>query len=379
MSWAIRVWPAMIHALEPPTVERVIREAGERPDRARELIEAAPGLRDDAWVALTLGDASRIDDAGKPGGPLALPPLFYVARSRIAHDNLPAARDLLARGSDPNGPGGDEWTNLSVACSRGDAPLAQLLLEAGAEPNDNDSLYHSVEPAEDACTRLLLDHGAKVPGTNALWHALDYDRLDRVRLLLEGGGEPNESPDWPALHHAVIRGRSHQFLRLLVECGADPQQRDRNGRTAFQHALRRGREDLAETLRELGVPVETDVADIALNTIANEGRCQVSTSTTTHVTYSSSSPCATSKRSPASSTASARTSARNGEAVRAAPSSTRRLGSAAPITSSSSYVEEQTRRTRGDRLRDAARLGSVGSRYSPDHPNDSFSAPARIT
>ena len=268
-------WPALIHSLEPPTAERVIREADHRPDRALELLAEAPALREDAWVRLTLGDASGIADAQAPGGPLALPPLFYVARSRVAVDRLPAARDLLARGANPNGPGGEEWTNLSIACSQGDDALARLLLESGAEPNDNDSLYHSLDPADDGCTRVLLEHGAEVPGTNSLWHALDYDRPDRVRMLLEHGGDPNESPEWPALHHAVIRGRGPDVMRLLVEYGADVAARDRAGRTAYQHAFRRGREDVAETLRELGAPTDLCPADQALNAISHGGsRCR---------------------------------------------------------------------------------------------------------
>jgi ankyrin repeat protein len=264
-------WPAMIHALEPPTAERLIKEAEGRPDRALEMLEAAPALRADPWVALSLGDASGIADAGAAGGPLELPPLFYVARSRIASDNIRAARDLLARGADPNGPGGEEWTNLSISCARGDEAMARLLLESGAEPDDNDSLYHSVEPVDDACQRLLLAHGATVQGTNALWHALDFERYDRVRLLLEHGGDPNESPHWPALHHAVARGRSPAFLRLLVEHGADPAARDRHGRTAFQHAVRRGRTDLAEELRALGAPADAEDADRALGAISTGG------------------------------------------------------------------------------------------------------------
>ena len=262
-------WPAMVRAVAAPTAERVVREADHRPDLALELLAAAPELRDDPWVALTLGDASAIEDARGPGGPLSLPPLFYVARSRVLADGLPAARDLLARGADPNGPGGEEWTNLSIACSRGDAPLARLLLEAGAEPDDNDSLYHSVEPGDDACTRLLLEHGATVTGTNALWHALDFERIERVRLLLEHGGDPNEASHWPALHHAVTRGRSPAFLRLLAEHGADLAARDHNGRTAYQHAVRRGRSDAADTLRELGAPTDADETDRALAALAS--------------------------------------------------------------------------------------------------------------
>jgi ankyrin repeat protein len=110
-----------------------------------------------------------------------------------------------------------------------------------------------------------------VPGTNALHHALDYERLEPVRLLLEHGGEPNEYPDWPALHHAVLRGRSPEFARLLVAHGADPTARDENGRTAYQHAIRRGSAALAETLRELGSPTEVTGADRALNAIASGG------------------------------------------------------------------------------------------------------------
>src|SRR5581483_10358759 len=171
---------------------------------------------DDPWVALSLGDPSRVADAAAPGGPLERPPLFYVARSRIAEDTVPAARDLLARGADPNGPGVEgEWTNLSVACARGDVALA----------------------------RVLLDHGA----------------------------DPNEDPEWTALYHAVFRGRSAAFLELLVAYGADVDARSRAGRTAYQEAYRRGREDLCELLRALGSPTDVDDADVALHAIATGG------------------------------------------------------------------------------------------------------------
>lgn len=91
----------------------------------------------------------------------------------------------------------EEWTNLSIACARGDAPLVRLLLEAGATPNDNDSLYHSVEPTDPGCLRLLLTHGATVGGTSTLHHALDFDRLEPVRLLLENGGDPTSRATGP--------------------------------------------------------------------------------------------------------------------------------------------------------------------------------------
>ena len=265
-------WPRLVRAVgERATAERIVALADHRGGLALELLEAFGELRADPWVALTLGDPSKIGDALAPGGPLDRPPLFYVARSRIAADTVVAARDLLARGADPNGSGGEDWTNLSIACSRGDAALVALLLEAGAEPNDNDSLYHAVEPADPSCVRLLLAAGATVPGTNALHHALDYERLEQVGLLLDGGGDPNEPASWPPLHHAVGRGRSPEFVHLLVDRGADPTARDGHGRTAYQHAVRRGNRPLADVLSELGAPDELTDADRALAAIATGG------------------------------------------------------------------------------------------------------------
>ena len=101
-------WPAMVHALEPPTAARVISEA----DRAtRSRAGAARGGARPAQRSLGGAHARRCErdprTHGDAGGPLGTPPLFYVARSRIARDAAAAARDLLGRGADPNGPGDD--------------------------------------------------------------------------------------------------------------------------------------------------------------------------------------------------------------------------------------------------------------------------------
>ena len=46
----------------------------------------------------------------------------------------------------------------------------EMLLDAGADPNDSESLYHAVEGAEPDCLRLLLEAGARVERSNALHH-----------------------------------------------------------------------------------------------------------------------------------------------------------------------------------------------------------------
>jgi ankyrin repeat protein len=370
-------WPKLVHAVDRSSVvERFVRLAGDRGSRAAELLAAVPELRADPWAALSLGDASRIRNAARPGGPLAVPPLFYVARSRVAGDTVPAARDLLARGADPNGPAGEEWTNLSIACARGDAPLVRLLLEAGANPDDDDSLYHSVEPADDTCLRLLLEQGATVDGTAALHHALDYERLGPVRLLLEHGGDPNESAEWPALHHAALRGRSPAFVRLLVAHGADPAARDEKGRTAYQHAVRRGNADVAETLRELGAPTDLTAGDRALGAIATGGPVD-------GAALDADAPDVLVELAMTD----AETLARVVDAVGPMFGAPWGGGPRGTLLHQASWfgrvalVDLLLRRGADPNAEveteHATPLGwaAVGSRYSPDHPNDSFSAP----
>jgi ankyrin repeat protein len=157
-----------------------------------------------------------------------------------------------------------------------DAALTRLLLERGANPDDGESLYHATEAPSPDCVRVLLEHGASVEGTNALAHALDEDRPEHVRLLLGAGADPSEDA---YVAHAVRRGRGPQVLRLLVEHGADV---DRPGgetwrgdvplRTPYQHAVLRGRADVAGALAELGAATDVDPADVDVGAVAQGER-----------------------------------------------------------------------------------------------------------
>ena len=188
-------------------------------------------------------------DPNAPGGPLGWAPLLYACHSCFPTTAL--ARDLLARGADPNGFFVNEYGNMSAlygaAGIRHDPELTRALLEAGANPDDGESLYHSTEAESPECTRILLEHGAQVDGTNAIAAAIDNERIEHVRLLLEHGGDPNEGF---YVAHAVRRGGGREMIELLVSKGADV---DRPGgetwrgdvplRTPYQHAgpARQGR------------------------------------------------------------------------------------------------------------------------------------------
>ena len=213
-------------------------------------------------------------DPNEPGGPRGWAPLVYLTHSCFADAGL--ARTLLEGGADANAFFVNEHGRMSAlygAAGRLHHPeLTRVLLEAGADPDDGESLYHATEAEDPACLELLLEHGANTRGTNALAHALDDERLPHVRALLAAGADPNEGA---LLAHAVRRGRGPEFLRLLADHGAEL---DRPGgetwrgdvplRTPYQHARLRGRADSAEALAELGASTDVAPEDLAVAAVA---------------------------------------------------------------------------------------------------------------
>jgi ankyrin repeat protein len=255
-----------------------------RPEVAGRLIAERPDLPDgDAYLACAIGDESALRHAIKadpgwvdrPGGPLNLPPLVAVTHSSLLR--LPAFRDglhasarcLLEAGADPNQSVGDRWPPASVSApsdmyrlsalygaagQNHDSELTRILLDAGANPNDNESLYHSLE-GNIACTRHLLDAGARIAGSNAMYRVLDFDSIDALRFLLTRGGNPNEPPlgpptaDWGSpLLWAIRRRRSRAHVAALLDAGADGAARAPDGADAYTWALRYGLPDVAALL-----------------------------------------------------------------------------------------------------------------------------------
>jgi ankyrin repeat protein len=266
-------WPALVTAAEANAEAFVLAATDGRKSRAQALLGARPEIENDTWARLVLG-RDWAGDPNEPGGPRSWAPLLYVCHSSFSSPRL--ARELLERGADPNATFRNEYGPMSALYGAAgvvhDRELTRVLLEAGANPNDGESLYHATEAEDPECLRLLLEHGAETHGTNALAHALDDDRLEHVRLLLEAGADPNEGA---LVAHAVRRGRGPEFLPMLAEHGADL---DRPGgetwrgnvplRTPYQHAILRGRDDSARALAELGASTEVDGRDLAVAAVA---------------------------------------------------------------------------------------------------------------
>lgn len=270
-----------------------------RPAVALRLLEESPHTpallgHGDPWLACAIGDEAVLrqataQDPGwvhRAGGPLRLPPLVAVTHSALVQ--LPGYRErlhacakfLLAAGASPDQSVGSRWAPASLeapaeserlsalygaAGSNRDPALTRLLLDAGANPDDGESLYHSLENPE--CTRLLLQAGARVTGTNAMCRALDLPDVGTLQLLLAHGGDANEPPqgaptsDWGSpLLWAIRRRRSPAHIRALLAAGARPDVCTQDGTPAHIAALRFGLTEVAQLLQPAATAAGNEAA-----------------------------------------------------------------------------------------------------------------------
>jgi ankyrin repeat protein len=225
--------------------------------------------RDSTWVNLT--PSLTCPDCGLP---LGRPPLVAVTHSGLGRleqfrDRLRnCARLLLDAGAGPNQTWNeDDHHSLSAlygaAGKNHDPELTAMLLSAGANPDDGESLYHSVEARDLTCSRLLLEAGAKVEGTNALHHQLDTDSLEGLKLLLAHTKDPNDASSGlgEPLLWAIRRGRSRTHIETLLDAGANPHARNKDGISAYRLALLNGLVDVAAALLHAGASEPLSLED----------------------------------------------------------------------------------------------------------------------
>ena len=271
-----------VAAVAASEAERVLVDAalaGDE-DRVEALLQRYPDLRARSIpCALVLAEPPQLgSDVNRELPPKGWPPLLYLCSSRYRNgdENTRAARLEIARrlidlGAVAN-VGAREAetirgyrTALGAAVGRARQPgLVELLLRAGADIDDGPTLYEGCAMWEAVRVRDVKSLELLLAAEPPQWHvchalpqALRHDDLSLVRLLLQHGGDPNWTMGaWGfkgnCLHEAVVLGNDPAIVQALLEHGARPSFRDRDGRTPLALATCLHRDEAAALLRDRG-------------------------------------------------------------------------------------------------------------------------------
>ena len=260
------------------TLERAEAIRAAHPDVAAANIHTAAILGDDTAVRRFLAaDAASATGKSGPRGWDALTHLCFSRYLRLDRARsasfLRAATALLDAGAsaatgwwEPNHQPEPEWESAlyGAAGIAHDADLTRLLLERGADPNDNETVYHTPESYDNAAMEVLVGTGKLTPENLALLLVRKHDWHDEkgIAWLLEHGVDPTAQRwrGFDPLHHALLRDNSLAIITMLLDHGADPT-RESSGHSGVTLAARLGRGDVLELLRNRGMSLPLRGAD----------------------------------------------------------------------------------------------------------------------
>lgn len=231
--------------------------------------------------------------------------LHYAVRFK----KNPLVKRVLAAGADVNAEDESKETAVNL-CTKFDlnAPLLKLLLTAGAEidhKNDRDEnafqdaiddedldkarvllelgaavdadvaigkktpLFEAIEDEQTEIVEMLLANGANIHHTafdskdGALYVAARYGTLKTIELLIAAGMDPNagNAHDWKPINNINFRDAEKiEAIHLLVNAGADINQRGAGGRTLLSGAIRSKDTAFAKQLIEAGADFEMETS-----------------------------------------------------------------------------------------------------------------------
>lgn len=243
--------------------------------RAERLLALYPRIGSSSLqTALVLGDADAVERqlrehpelATMPGGPQNWEPLLYACHTCM-HRNAPAraeglvtiVRQLCGMGANPNAEYHWNWhaelprTALWAAvCEVRHLPLAEVLLEAGANPTDGVTVHIAGSIGNLAALELLHRFGVNVNGIPGgvppLVYMMQWSRdAAGPRWLLEHGADANlawgDAGEAPL--HVAARRWDLPLVELLMGYGADPLKRRADGSTPHTLAELYGNHDIA--------------------------------------------------------------------------------------------------------------------------------------
>ena len=298
-SYGFASWPKLKAQVEARTLDLahkadVFRKASmtDGSGRAARMLAATPEIASHSFAtAVILGDAARVSEALRRDPDLATrpdprsgwTPLHAVSASRwnqfepARSDGLLAVAQLLIEaGADPvarTGWGRNRWTPLACAvASANSGPshrgIVELLLDHGAIPDDRDLYLAGFAPDRHRLLPLLL---ARVPNVSevaemALAASIGSNDVEGARLLLQAGADPSryvhdDDQATPVVAAAIRSGCGAALLELLLESGADPNAAGPDGRPPDRIATAAAKPELVELLRRYGAHDQVTAGD----------------------------------------------------------------------------------------------------------------------
>jgi ankyrin repeat protein len=256
------------------------------------------------YTAAILGDAATVGRylandpvlATAKGGLLNWDALTYLCFSRYlriegrlearSEGFVAAATALLDAGASPNTgwwesehlPNPTWESAIYGAAGMAHHPeLTRLLLDRGADPNDDETPYHTPETYDNAVVEVMIESGKLNEdglATMLLRKADFHDRLG-IQYLLEHGADPNRQTMWKhtPLQHAIRRDNRLASIEAMLDHGADfSLANELNGKSGAAMAARRGRKDILEALERRGLPLQLNGVDQLIAACAKADR-----------------------------------------------------------------------------------------------------------
>ncbi len=291
-------WNALREEVESRTlsfddavVEFIRSATGGAADRAERLLALHPRIATATLQsALVLGDLMAVEErlrrhpelAREAGGPQNWEPLLYVCHTSM-HRNAPEGRDRLAAiarrlcelGANPNAEYHWNWhpelprTALwGAVCTVRHLPLAEVLLEAGANPTDGVTTHIAGGGGNIDALELLDRYGVNVNGIPGGVPPLVYmmswaENPAGPFWLLEHGADPNLAwgIDGEAPLHVAARRWNVPMVERLVAHGADVSRRRADGATPHRLAELSGNPEIAAWLLAHGAVDELSLLE----------------------------------------------------------------------------------------------------------------------
>ena len=166
---------------------------------------------------------------------------------------------LLEKGADPNCRDENHCTPLHYVLRQGKEDCIRLLLEKGANPNENDYLHYAARMGNEGCVQALIEKRADINRNSGEWgfmplhEAVHNGKVACARLLLENGAYLNgeDTKRRTPLHIAAEKGED-ACVALLLDAGAELNHVDACGKVPLHYAAIEGHDTCAELLLKKG-------------------------------------------------------------------------------------------------------------------------------